>query len=123
VRIQVIGDGASARALRGYLASLGYELADRRAEYTVRIEPGDRVTIEGLRGALAAEALHAVSELAGAPVEWRRAAAGSDRELRVTVGAEGADAVERGVLRALLRVTRHGQARTGWISRFLGRNR
>ena len=112
MRIRVIGDGASAATLRRYLESSGYQVAERGAFYTLRMDESAEaanIVLEGVRGALAEEAQHAVAELAGAPVEWRRAAAGSERELRVTAAPAHADAVERGVLRALLRVTGHGE--------------
>ena len=110
MRIQVIGSGASARTLRQYLKSAGYQAVESGGAYTVRMEEGEQanIVLEGVRGALAEETQRAVAELAGAPVEWRPAAAGSERELRVIAGTGNRDAAERGVLRALLRVTGHG---------------
>ena len=118
MRIQVTGEGASARVLREYLASLGYQLVDRAAAYVVRVEEGGdgNIVLEGAVGALAHEARLAVEELAGARVEWRASSQGSGRELRVVGTAGAADAVERGVLRALLRVTGHGE-RKSWMDR------
>ena len=123
MKIQVIGDGEAARSLRAYVASVGYQVAERGAEYIVRMEEGSQtnVVLEGVRGALAEEAQHAVAELAGAPVEWRRAAAGSERELRVTSNGCDDDAVGRGVLRALLRVTGHGAPHSGMLRRIFSR--
>ena len=121
MRIQVAGDGASARVLREYLASLGYQLVERGADYAVRLEEGHDSTIvlEGSPGALAEEAKRAIEELAASQVEWRPLSHGSGEQLRV-VATGGCDAVERGVLRALLRVTGHGE-RKSWMDRFRGR--
>lgn len=121
--IQVLGDGASARTLRSYLMSLGYEVSGS-GTYTIRVEEssGGNLILEGVRGAFAEEVLHAVAELTGSPVEWRRVAQGSDCELLVIANGVDDDALERGVLRALLKLTGHGgrQAnRPSWIRRIL----
>ena len=122
--IQILGDGASARTLRSYLMSLGYQVSGI-GTYTIRVEEGSggNLILEGVRGTLAEEVLHAVAELTGSPVEWRRAVAhGNDRELRVIANGADDDALERGVLRALLKLTGHGgrQAnRPTWIRRIL----
>jgi hypothetical protein len=110
VRIDVIGECATAETLRGYLAGLGYSLSQQSPAYRLRIEESMRTNIllEGVRGPLADEAQHAMAELAAAPIEWHKASAGSENELHVVTNAAGHDAVERGLLRALLRLTRHG---------------
>jgi hypothetical protein len=120
VRIHVVGESTAAETLRGYLTSLGYKLAAPgyklsagRAACTIRIEAGaqGKVVIEGVPGELSEQARRAVAELTATQVEWREAAiAGS--ELRVAVHGSDTDAVERGLLRALLRVTGHGQPKT-----------
>lgn len=119
MRIQIIGDHAAAGALRAHLASLGYQVTERGAQYVVRIQEGSQssVVLEGVWGALAEQAQHAVAELAGAPVEWRRATPGSERELLVVTNGTAGDAVERGILRALLRVTGHGAPKKGFFGR------
>ena len=127
MRIQIIGESAPARTLRGYLTSLGYTIASTGAAYTVVLEEGTQanVLMEGVRGPLAEEAQHAVAELTQSPVEWRKAAQGSERQVRVTSNGGDNDAVERGILRALLRLTQHGGPTggglNGWVNRILGK--
>jgi hypothetical protein len=128
VRIDVIGECATAETLRGYLAALGYGLSHQSPAYRVRLEEGTgpAIILEGVRGLLANEAQHAMAELTAAPIEWRKASAGSENELHVVTNASGHDAVERGLLRALLRVTRHGSRGPAteaayWVRKFFGR--
>jgi len=128
VRIDVIGESATAETLRGYLAALGYKLSRQSPAYRVGIEESTQpnIVLEGVRGPLADEAQHAVAELTATPIEWRKAGAGSENELRVVTNATDHDAVERGLLRALLRVTRHGSHGPAteaayWVRRFLRR--
>lgn len=115
MRIQITGDGSAANTLRRYLASLGYTLTGIAPAYTIRVEQGGQsnVVLEGVRGPLAEETQHAVAELAGAPIEWRSVKSGNDRQLKVWTNGVSDDAVERGVLRAVLRITGHGQ-QSGW---------
>ena len=127
--IQILGDGASAQTLRSYLMSLGYEVSGS-GTYTIRVEEGSggNLILEGVRGAFADEVLHAVAELTGSRVEWRRAVThGNDRELRVIANGRDDDALERGVLRAVLKLTGHGSRQAkrpsakveSWIRRIL----
>ena len=122
--VQVVGDGLTAETLRGYLRQLGYRVAETGSAYVVRVEEGSResIALEGVRGPFAEEALHAIAELSRAAVEWRTAGAGSERELRIVVSDATSDAGARGLLRALLRVTGHGERKpSGWMSKILGR--
>jgi hypothetical protein len=128
VRIDVIGENATAETLRGYLAGLGYRLSRQSPTYRVRIDESTQpnIVLEGVRGSLAGEAQHAIAELTAAPIEWRKASAGSENELHVVTNAAGHDAVERGLLRALLRLTRHGSRGPAteaayWVRRFFRR--
>ena len=85
---------------------------------------GSGVMIEGVRGPLAEEAMHSIAELTATPIEWKKSAYGSDLELHVIYRAPDADAVERGLFRAVLKVTGHGRpeaSKTGW-RKFLRRN-
>ena len=118
MRIHIGGDSAAARTLRGYIESQGYTLSETAPAYALHIEEGVQanVVLKGVRGALADEAQHAIAELAGVPVEWQRADAGSERELHIVTGSASADAVERGLLRAILRLT-GPQGRSGWLKK------
>jgi hypothetical protein len=113
LRIQVRGEGSAARVLAGYLAKAGYRVNGFRPAYTVTLEEGNsaaNIVIEGHGGELAAEAQKAIAELTATPIEMRRAGE-SDRAVRVvTTGREeDSDAIERGLMRAVLRVTGHGK--------------
>ena len=122
--VHVVGEGPTAETLRGYLRQLGYRLAEQGSAYVVRVEDGSQgaVALEGIRGPLADHALHAIAELAGTAVEWRMAKAGSERELSVSVPDATSDAAARGLLRALLRVTGHGEAEPpSWVGKFFRR--
>ena len=117
MKIQVAGEGASAKALRHHLASLGYRVVDENADYTVRMEPSEHpgIVLSGMPGELADSARRLVAELAPGPVAWREM--GSARELHVAASADQADAAERGVLRALLQVTGHG-VKKSWFGKY-----
>ncbi|MEQ1949020.1 MAG: hypothetical protein ABL995_17645 [Bryobacteraceae bacterium] len=112
--VQVTGEHAAVQTLRGYLKSLGYEVLDAAskaaADFVIQMEQGttSKVALEGVRGQLAEEALHAIAGLTGVPIEWRVAIAGSERVLKIVAPAIHADAVGRGLLRALLTATGHG---------------
>lgn len=128
MRIDVVGECATAETLRGYLTALGYRLSPRNAAYRVRIEESIRTSIllVGIRGPLAGEAQHSIAELTTAPIEWRKASAGSENELHVVLAASDHDAAERGLLRALLRLTKHGGRGPAteaacWVRRFFWR--
>ncbi|MEQ1884487.1 MAG: hypothetical protein ABL967_05450 [Bryobacteraceae bacterium] len=129
--VQVTGDHAAAQMLRAYLKSIGYEVLDVTsravADFIVQIEQGTQpnVVLEGVRGRLADEALHSIALIAGVPVEWRAAIAGSENIIRVIAGANQNEALGRGLLQALLAA---GSIRTwgairgrilGFLSRFL----
>ena len=111
-KVQVTGNSPAAAKLCEYLASLGYELTESGAKYLVQIDahhPGIRqLSVEGIRGGLAEEVQHAIVELCGAAVEWRRAEGGKEHHIRVIASPVHEDAVARGVLRAILRLTGHG---------------
>ncbi len=112
MQIQVTGDHPAAQTLKDFLKCLGYEVvedvANTAAAFAVRIERGIGLAMEGLRGPLSEEALHAITELAASPLEWRKAVAGSERAIHIIADRVHTDAIGRGVLRALLRVTGHG---------------
>jgi hypothetical protein len=111
MKIQVIGDNSPATALRGHLQSLGYDLANFGADYSIHLSEDalSQIKILGGEGPFLAEALGKVKELATVPVEAR--ASGSDtNNLHVRFGSNAGTAVELGVLRALLNLTRHGSA-------------
>ena len=126
MKIHVIGNNAAAKKLGEYLENVGYRVTRFGAAYTIRVEDGaeDRILLEGVESQLAAEAQTAIAELAGVPVRFKKADRGSDRELCVFAGGSGTDAVERGVLRALLRITEHGEPQAsgarGWLKKLLG---
>ena len=97
--------------IKTYLSSLGYSL-DGHLRFTVRIDESaaKNIALEGVRGAFAEEALHAIAELTQTPVEWRKSMTGGETELFVQSKSVDHDAVERGLLRALLKITGHGNA-------------
>jgi len=117
MKIRVTGEGASAKALRHHLASLGYRVAGENADYTVRMEQSEHpgIVLSGMPGKLADNARRLIAELTSGPVAWREM--GSARELHVTASADHADAAERGVLRALLQITGHG-VKKSWFGRY-----
>jgi hypothetical protein len=114
MKIQVTGDHTAAQTLRAQLKSVGYEVLDvaskAAADYVIQLEQGTQpnVALEGLRGVLADEALHAIAGLTGVPVEWRAAIGGSEKVIRVIASAVHGDAVGLGLLRAVLNATGHG---------------
>ena len=116
MRIQVSGESGSARALGGYLLKSGYHVTESRPAYTVTVEEGKsagNIVVEGNGGELAAEAQKAIAELTATPIEMRRSG-GSDRVIRVVTTGREEDsyAIERGLLRAVLRVTGNGKKST-----------
>ena len=120
MKIQVTGEGASAKALRHHLASLGYRVADAsgtNADYAVHMEQREQpgIALSGMPGELADNARRLVTELALEPVAWGEK--GSARELHVVAGADQADAAVRGVLRALLQLTGHG-VKKSWVGKY-----
>jgi hypothetical protein len=122
MNLQISGESAAARALSTYLQSLGYSL-DGPPRFTLRIEESTErnIALIGVRGAFADEALHAIAELSRTPIEWRRSSNGGENELLVQANSVDHDAVERGLLRALLKITGHGsieRSQSGW-RRFL----
>ena len=112
MRIQVSGDSGAARVLEGYLAKAGNHVTDFRPACTVTVDEGEsagNIVLEGNGGALAAEAQRAIAELTATPIEMRRAGESDRAILVVTTGREDDSyAIERGLLRAVLRVTGHG---------------
>jgi len=116
MRVNVIGESAAAKTLRNYLESQGHAISNTRPAYTLRIEPGSStsIVVEGAPGRLAEEARRTIEELRTEPVEWRPTDQGSSRELRVVARDDVDDAVERGLLRAILRMERD-RRRSGWL--------
>ena len=117
MNIQVTGNHPAVPTLSRYLTSLGYQVqgdVSSAPTYTVRIEVGPQtnIVLQGLRGAFAEETLHAVADLTRSPVEWRKAPDGSEFVIDIVAAAAQAEAIERGVLRALLMITGHGAAET-----------
>ncbi len=122
MRIEITGESNSARALQAYLRSLEPSLA-AGARLRIRIEDSTarNIALEGARGQLGEEALHQIAELTQTPIEWRKSMTGGQTELIVRANPVDHDAVERGLLRAILRITVPGKAdpgRRGW-RRFL----
>lgn len=129
--VQVTGDHPAAQTLRGYLKTLGYQVLDAASkaagDFVIQIEQGaaPNVALQGVRGQLADEALHAIAGLAGVPVEWTAAIGGSQAVIRVVADAVQGQAVGQGLLRAILNVTGHGTPAAngggllGWISKLL----
>ena len=123
IQVHVTGTSPAAAKLREYLGSLGFALAESGARYAVRIDEASdagNIALEGIRGALAEETQHAVAELSGAAVEWRRSINGNEGSVRMAVGSPHEDAAARGALRAILRLTRHGEP-DSWLKRMRGR--
>lgn len=119
IQVHVTGTSPAAAKLREYLGSLGYTLSEGGARYSIQIdcaesEPG-KLVLEGTRGALAEETQHAVAELSGATVEWQRSTIGNEGHLRLVSGSSQEDAAARGALRAILRLTRHGERRRSFM--------
>jgi len=88
----------------------------------LRIEPGagTNIVVEGAPGPLAEEARRTIAELAGAAVEWRPIESGSGRDLRIAARGEVDDAVERGLLRAILRLEKDF-GWSGWLGKVWSR--
>jgi hypothetical protein len=122
MRIQVTGEAASAKVLNDYLSALGYQAGDGDADYAIRMEESEQagITLTGGAGELADHARRFVEELATAAVAWQEK--GPPHVLRVAVGEGHADAVERGVLRALLQITGHG-VRKSWFEKYISRRK
>jgi hypothetical protein len=124
MNIQITGESPAARTLETYLSSLGYSPASLGyslggSGLRISIEAGAPgvISLEGLRGKLADEALHSIAELTQTPVQWRKSMTAGESELLIRANQVDHDPVARGVLRALLKITGHGSpgaSRPGW---------
>lgn len=111
IKVQVTGNSPAADKLRGYLTALGYRVVQSGGRVLVEMIRAEvpYIAIEGV-GELADAINSAIAELSGAPVT-QRAIEGLPAA-RVAVPAENAvqeEAAARGVLRAILKLTGHGE--------------
>ncbi len=133
IKVQVAGTSAAAEILREHLRCLDYVVTERGGRYSVHMDAnrtggpnlacdefagdGWGIEMEGA-GEFGDEARRAVAELSGVPVCWRNSESSNTNQLHVAVPAneQGSvvweDAAARGVLRAILKLTRHGEP--GW---------
>jgi hypothetical protein len=110
MRISIEGDTGIAKVLRGYATAAGLHLTNHNPTYSVIVEEGagPNIVIDGINCRFKEAVQNAVSELSDTRIEYQRAGGvQSDRKIRIVgTGSEAdADAIERGVLRALLIVT------------------
>lgn len=125
MRIAVIGENGTAKALRGLLSSSGqYALTDRRGQFTVVIheQPSSTVTIDGVDSALESRIVSRVAELVpGGRVELQRGGGNQDDRTIVIITPAGSPAhskaVELGVFRALEQI--RGARTLRWWHTFL----
>jgi hypothetical protein len=126
MKIQIVGEHPAAALLRGYLKALGYQVSDHAAEgnatYSISAELAAMasIAVQGPPGAFAEEAVRRIAELTSVSVEWFPAGAGAANAIHIAAPDIHADAIGRGLLRALLLLTRHGAAqdtRFGIISK------
>lgn len=113
MRISIEGDTQIAKVLRGYAAAAGLHVTSFNPSYSVIVEEGagPNIVIDGVNCRFKDAVQDAIAELSDTRIEYHRAGGvQSDRRIRVVSnGAErDADAIERGLLRALLMVS--GQA-------------
>ena len=133
IKVQVTGTSATAGLLREHLTALGYAVVERGGRFSVCMDgmtaenppcqefggEGAGIESEAAAGEFGDEARRAVAELCGTPVCWRRSEMLQATELRVVVPVESGkweDAAVRGVLRAILKLTRHGEP-VGWFGK------
>ena len=122
MKIHVTGDHPAASTLRDYLKALGYAVATGAAApsgaFTIRVEVGSaaNIVVQGPHGPLMDEALRAIAELASIRVEWFPSNDDSIRTIQVSAPEIHADAIGRGLLRAVLRISQNGTAQSGWLS-------
>lgn len=107
MRISIEGDSCIAMVLRSYAATAGHHVTSRNPSYTVAVEDGagPNIIIDGINCRLKDAVQDAIAELTDTPIEYQRAGGvQSDRRIRVvgTGNDADADAIERGLLRALL---------------------
>ena len=117
MRISVPGDSDVAKVLRGCLAQAGYLVTAVNPAYTVLVEDGSgpHIVIDGINCRFKDAVQDSIAELTDTRIEYHRAGGvQSDRAIHVVTapGEDNADAVERGLLRAILIVTGHGARKT-----------
>jgi hypothetical protein len=134
MRINIKGKNVSALALRGMLRKSGFVVSEAGALLSVAIEESETesfIVVDGVDSELERLVVNSIAELSLTPILLRRGGSrqSSDHEIAITVPARDAEriAVERGVLRALIRASEpksveasRGRA-TGRIRRFLAR--
>ncbi len=124
MKIHVSGDHPAADTLREYLKALGYAVATGASvpsgAFAIRVEVGSaaNIAVQGPRGPLVDEALRAIAELASIRVEWFPSNGDSIRTIQVSAPEIHADAIGRGLLRAVLRISQNGAAQSGWYGFF-----
>jgi len=111
MRVSIEGDTNVSKVLRSYAAAAGLRVTSFNPSYTVVVEEGagPAIVIDGINCRFKNAVQDAISELTDTRIEYQRAGGvQSDRKIRVvTSGGElDADAIERGLLRALLTVAR-----------------
>ena len=120
MRVDVQGDCPSAKALRGYLARHDFHLTGRWPDFTVRIEEQDGVAnllLDSIDSELEQAILRHVRKHTATPIEIRTAGGvASDREVRIVLPPDEAErrAVEIGVFRALLDISKQAGGGRGW---------
>ena len=120
MKIHVSGDHPAVGALREYLKALGYAVitgsSTPSGTFAIRVEVSSaaNIAVQGPHGPLVDEALRAIAVLASVPVEWFPLNAESTRTIQVSAPEIHTDAIGRGLLRAVLRISQNGTAQPGW---------
>jgi hypothetical protein len=108
MRIRVLGECDTAKAVRGLLSQAGYLLSDGRANYTVHLEevPGaSRIVFDSIDCELERRIFRHTRDLIGQPIAMQTAGGiQRDDEIRIVLPARGSErhAVELGILRGML---------------------
>jgi hypothetical protein len=120
MKIHVSGDHPAVGALREYLKALGYAVVTGSfapsGAFAIRVEVSSaaNIAVQGPHGPLVDEALRAIAELASVQVEWFPSSGESTCTIQVSAPEIHADAIGRGLLRAVLRISQNGTAQSGW---------
>jgi hypothetical protein len=124
MRICVTGECPASKALRGYLCKHDFYLTDQAPDWTVHIEESEdtvRLTLDSTGGELEQALLRHIRKQTSSAIEIHTArTVSSEREIRIVAPLSETDrkAVETGVLRGLLEITKQDLNRKPWWSQW-----
>lgn len=117
MRIFVTGKHPSVKVLERLLEANGYTISDYNPFLKIYLEytPDHHIIVDGVDSEFERRVINNIAEITPSQILLNRAdGIESDQEMRIFVNSDSAacDAVERGVLRAIMQVTRHASERT-----------